>query len=427
MQNLATAYNAIFTTARDTLPTAQPWLTAIRATQLQEFLQIKADPENWQYHNLPTLSTQPHPIVTPTQISLATSFIDQYRLKNTPSYLLTFIDGFLCAALSDLQALPPNFVCCSINSALTTHETLLRQHYQQPINPYLQPFASLNFALFADGYFLNVPQDLKLTAPLHVLFIATDNLANKNCNLNNYILLNTNSKITLIEEYISLTTKEYFNNIFTKICLENAAELAHYKIQDESKNAIHLRNCEITQKSHSHITSNSSTLGGKLTRDALVVNLTAEHASYNARGIGLLNAAQTADYHTLINHVVPHCNSNVLFKNVLQSEAQGIFNGRVVVAQDAVKTETHLTNKNLLLAPTATMHTSPELEIYADDVKCTHGATVGQLDKNALFYLQSRGIATDTATQLLIQGFIQEILAAFPEALLTNRFANYVY
>lgn len=395
------------------------WVNEARKKHANNFAPDKFDRENWKYLQINNFNgdfqEQAKPI---TASKLAT--LKQQELSKNKQHLLTFVDGQFCPELSLLANLPKEIICNSIKNILITQNNLLQEHFNQEIPNYLQPFASLNFATFTDGYYLSVPAKLTIVEPLHILFLTTNDLQQKSCCLHNYIKVAENSQITLIEEYRSLGDFNYCNNIFTTMHAANNSILTHFKVQQESSAATHLHNCLITQQQNSQVQTKYAGSGSLISRNTTLIKLNELMANYEARGIYLLKNTQTSDYHTKIEHLAPDTSSNVLFKGILNDNATGIFKGRVFVDKNTQKTETHLTNKNLSLAPSATMYTSPELEIYAEDVICTHGATVGQLDPEAIYYLQTRGIAEPAAKKLLIQGFIQDILNDFPEQLKLN-------
>lgn len=382
------------------------WLTATKNQHALNFAAATIDKENWKYVNTKALLEHNKTVVTDIAKNITTTIAP---------IQITFVDGVFCPELSNLKELPKTVELCSISQAILKHEAMCEQKFALTIPNYLQPFASANFANFNAGYFLYIPANIILLEPIHMVFIATAALDQHICYLHNIILAEPNSQVTIIEEYRSNNAANYYNNIFTQTIAEENATISHFKLQQESINATHLYNWHITQEKNSTVQTRYANTGAQFARDAILVQLAKQYATYSARGIYLLAQTQTADYHTRIEHRAPNTSSNVLFKGVLNDNATGVFNGRVFVDKTAPKTETHLTNKNLILAPTANMYTAPELEIYAEDVICTHGATVGQLDAEALFYLLTRGIAESDAKQLLIQGFIQDILSEFLE------------
>ncbi|CAL7962865.1 FeS assembly protein SufD [Gammaproteobacteria bacterium] len=252
------------------------------------------------------------------------------------------------------------------------------------------------------------PKNTKIEKPIHLLF-----LTSKDCNHTINIIAEENSCFTLIEEHAGLKSHSYANNIKINITAKKSSEITYYKLQTENSISTHHAQTTIKQKQNSKISSGFIGRGAKFSQDSLQVELIEKNAAYNAIGIIALYGAQTLNYKICIKHLAPNCSSNVLFKGLINDGATGGFDCLVVVHPNAIKTETHVTNKNLLLSELATMNTAPALEIYTDDVICTHGATVGQLDQEALFYLRSRGLAENKATRLLTTAFAQEIIDQF--------------
>lgn len=300
------------------------------------------------------------------------------NLVKTPSYSLVFLDGILAENLSDVKKLSAN---------ITWH--------------------------FNKGLHLEIKEDSILDYPLYLQFIATNNKTNNRVKLRNQIIVKANSQITIIEEYKALTESSYTNNIETSITSAAGSSITYYKLQHENEAATHKHNLIINQAAKSHVELKQLNSGGSNSCNKLLVNLTENGANFSLQGISFAHNTQETEYHLRIEHVAPNTTSNILYKKILNDKARASFSGRIVVANEATKAIAHLTNKNLLLSDTAEIKTEPELEVYADDVNCTHGATVGQLDNNALFYLQCRGIELKKAQELLIQGFIAEIIASF--------------
>lgn len=257
---------------------------------------------------------------------------------------------------------------------------------------------------------LKIFEHSKISAPLHLLFLTEQN---NNCTIN--ITVEENSSITLIEEHVSLTNYSYTNKININIIAKKNSEIIYYKLQTANNTTNHHAQTHITQKQSSKIISGFLGKGTKNSYDNLHVELTEKKACYNAYGILALRDTQNFHYQMRIDHLATNCTSNIIYKGIINHKATGTFDCLVVVHPNATKTTTHVTNKNLLLSEAATMNTSPQLEIYTDDVLCTHGATVGQLDQAALFYLRSRGIAKNRARQLLTTAFAQEITDQFAD------------
>jgi Fe-S cluster assembly protein SufD len=261
-----------------------------------------------------------------------------------------------------------------------------------------------------DGLFLYVPKNVKIEKPIQCLFISTQEFQDSMQHLRNLIIVEENSQVTLFETYVSETEKKYFNNIVTQIYLGNHSQINYYKYQQESENGYHIANTQIHQQANSCVNSFHFSLGSQLAREDLAVSLNQSGAECALYGLYLLDNRQHIDHHTRIDHHVSNCTSYELYKGILAAQSVGVFNGKIIVHPQAQRSNAQLVNQNLLLAKTAEINTKPELEIYADDVKCSHGATVGQIDDESLFYLRSRGIEEQTAQNILTYAFASEVI-----------------
>jgi Fe-S cluster assembly protein SufD len=253
-----------------------------------------------------------------------------------------------------------------------------------------------------------IPKNAKIEKPIHLLF-----LTSQDCNYSINIIAEENSCFTLLEEHVSLKSYSYVNNSKINITAKKGSEITYYKLQTENSISVHQAQTTIRQNQNSKVNSGFIGRGAKFSQDSLRVKLIEKNAAYNAIGIITLHGTQTLNYKICIEHLAPNCSSNISFKGLINDKATGDFNCLIVAYPNAIKTTTHVTNKNLLLSELATMNTAPALEIYSDDVICTHDATVGQLDQEALFYLRSRGLTENKAAQLLTTAFVQEIIDQF--------------
>jgi Fe-S cluster assembly protein SufD len=278
------------------------------------------------------------------------------------------------------------------------------------LNGQYQPeLSSLTSDINFNGETLIIPQKTKIKAPLHFLFFSTKDHDN-----DFEVIMEDNSTVTLIEEYVSLLEKPYICNANFKITTKPNSSITHYKLQTANPLiATYKSIINIDQHANSKITTNFISKGAKATKETLNVTFAGENASFELTGINLLNNKQNMSNQICVKHLKPKCLSNVFIKSVVDDQAINSFDCRIIAEKNAAKTETHVTNKNLLLSLEAQAITSPELEIYVDDVICTHGATVGALDQDALFYLQTRGIIKTTATKILISAFVHEIIDRF--------------
>ncbi|MFB3065432.1 MAG: Fe-S cluster assembly protein SufD [Planctomycetota bacterium] len=315
---------------------------------------------------------------------------------------LVFVDGHYRADLSDAQ------VGVSLASIRDTIDFELKDD--------APAFVALNTAFLEDGAVVEVEGEL--AEPLHVLFIGTDGKA---CHPRNVYHVKRNGRAEIVETYVSLGTGEHWTNAVGVVLVSENAALKHTRLQLENESAFHTSNVWVSQARDSRYTSNVVTLGGRLTRNDITAALRGEGSLGTLNGLFMTRGSQHVDNHTLIEHRVPHCESHELYKGILDDASSGVFTGRIHVYEDAQKTDAFQSNANLLLTDTAVMDTQPQLEIYADDVKCSHGATIGQLDEQALFYLRSRGLTKDRARNLLIRAFAGEITKRLDVAAVRER------
>lgn len=296
---------------------------------------------------------------------------------------------------------------CSLASAKQKHADLLATCVRKKIDAQKYPFAAMNVAQQHDARFIFVPDQTEMTLALH--FANAENLLSQpqHC-----IVLGKYSCLTLLEDFRQLHEESCMMNIVNHIFLAEGATLNYYKIQQENAAAIHVATTFIQQKENSHVNYVNIASGGKFSRDDVVVDLQGAHASCHTAGLYFLKRdLQYIDHHVAINHIAPHTQSDMLYKGLIDKKSRAVFNGRLHVAPHAQKISAHQANHHLLLHQAAEAYAKPELEIYADDVKCKHGATTGQLDEQALFYLRARGIDRTSATQMLMESFANEIFS----------------
>lgn len=321
-----------------------------------------------------------------------------------------FEDGCFVSAHFSTVDEKKEIICCSMRDAIIHHESLVKKHWQANVDTKAYPFASLNTALFADGLFLYVADNTTLSQPLHLLFLTSDQQAWM-AHPQHLVVLGKNSKLSVIADYTSNDATEYWMNSLTKISLAEQAQLDFCKIQNESSQAIHIATCLVEQKKASTANFLNFSFGGRFCRDDLTIMLQEDNAVCKTSGLYCLRQDQQyIDHHVDILHHAAHGESEMLYKGILQKKSRAVFNGKLHVAAAAKKTQAYQANHHLLLSPTAEAFSKPELEIYADEVKCKHGATTGQLDAEALFYLCSRGVPQAEAERLLLQGFANDVL-----------------
>jgi len=394
-----------------------PWLRRARETSLAHFMAEgfpNRHQEEWKYTDLSFLAKQ-HYEWAPRNESVTREMIAKYQLENTPTHQLVFIDGYFDATLSTVTNLPHGVTLNALNEILLHHPEQVEPYLSEPTDSSPSALVSLNTAFISDGIFLHIPKNTYVEHPIHLLFLTTDITNDSMLNNRNIVVLEENSQASVFEQHAALedlkpAQKILAKNILTTVTVKQGAHLNYYKLQQEHTDTIHLAHTDIQQSRDSQVTSYSISLGAKLTRDNLNIALNDTGASCELNGFYALSEKQHTDHHTRIDHFHPHGTSSECYKTVLKDQAKGVFNGKVVVHPQAQKTKSQQVNKNLLLSNTAEMNTKPELEIYADDVQCTHGATVGEIEPDALFYLRSRGLDEAAAISLLVHAFCDDIL-----------------
>lgn len=364
--------------------------------------------EDWKYTRVTPIEKRGFKIPEGNGSDLEREHVQRFYLGGLECEQLVFVDGRYVDTLSRRNVVESGVRITTLESAMKASSELLESHLGHYADASGHAFSALNTAFMTDGAVVHVKNRGADKPPVHLLFIATreDVVAHPRI----LVIAEPGSQSTVIESYASLSEGCYFTNALTEIALMEEARVDHYKVQEESTKAFHVATLEVRQDRESRFTSHSISFGGQLVRNDINVLLDAEGARCTLNGLFMVNGRQHVDYHTRIDHAKPHGTSEELYKGILDGRARGVFNGRVKVYPDAQKTDAQQSNNNLLLSRDAEIDTKPELEIYADDVKCSHGATVGQLDEQSLYYLRSRGIGERQARGLLTYGFAREIL-----------------
>lgn len=389
------------------------WLRQFREQQLNEFIQRgfpTRKEEAFKYTSVAALVGAAFtPGVYKKNAQVAHTVSDQ-------SALFVFVNGVYAPELSHTVGLSKDIIACPLSEALELHEDLIKATVTREFDKKQFPFAILNSALMTDGLFLKIPKKQTIALPIHLLFINTEQDAYIN-SPRNIILAEENSQVTLIEEHRGESATHYFTNVVTDLMLANNARIDYYKMQDDDYSATHISNVMIDQQQDSVVNTYFLSRGAKLARENLTLSQRAKGTESQLYGLYVLDQDQQhIDHHVHVDHFAEHGRSTMLYKGILDKNSHAVFNGKVFVHQNAQHINAHQANHNLLLSNDAEIDTKPELEIYADDVKCTHGATVGQLDEESLFYLRTRGIERADAFKILTAAFEDEIFAKIENA-----------
>ncbi len=322
---------------------------------------------------------------------------------------LTFVNGAFAPKLSKLESLPGGALFGPLSEPGAAAETLSK-HLAHVADGQNQIFTALNNALLQDGAFVVLPANAVVDRPLEILYITKPGTKPESAQPRTLVVLGKHAQATVVERFVGLGEGRSFTNAVAEFVLEEGAILDHVKIQQENLQTYHVANTQVAQSRGSNFTTHSLLLGGALVRNEVRVRFDGEGCEATVNGLYLARGTQHVDCHTVIDHAKAHCNSHELYKGVLGDKSQGVFNGKIFVRKDAQKTDAKQTNKVLLLSDDATINTKPQLEIFADDVKCTHGATIGQLDDTQMFYLRSRGIGLEDAKRLLTFAFANDVV-----------------
>ena len=382
--------------------------------------------EDWRFTDISPLtkiSFQPVQEASP----LKNSHVEQFYLTEAVTRLV-FIDGIYAPNLSTQIAEPfekSGVVVSSLAAASSENLAAIESHLGSQTELQDNIFAALNTSFLHEGALIIVPRNISVEMPIHLLFIATQKEVSSHPRC--LLIAEPNSRVTVIEDYVTLGEETYITNTVAEFVLADSAHVNHVRIQRDSKEAFHIANCSVSLAQNSNYQSVSIAFGARISRYNLNVLLKGEGAECTADGLALISNRQLADTHACIDHIKPHCTSHQLHKCIIDDAAHAVFNGKIIVRPDAQLTNSTQSNRNLLLTSKARIDTKPQLEIFADDVKCAHGATIGQLDNEEIFYLKSRGLSEVTARDLLTYAFGAEVIERIPVASLKLQLEQVVH
>ncbi|MFY9688336.1 MAG: Fe-S cluster assembly protein SufD [Candidatus Acidiferrales bacterium] len=416
---MATATQALqhylegFTSLEKTAPSRQhPWLRKLREDGLARFAETgfpTTRDEDWRFTNLSAIAQTPFRLVRETRHAPSQSDLAPYRIPGAACQLV-FLDGRFTPELSSTGILPGGVTVTNLAAEIARRPAAVEAHLGRYLNIQRDPFSALNTAFIEDGAFVRIPKSVVLEGPVHLLFISLGRDTPTVSHPRNLIVAEENSQATIVEDYISLgsSTEKALCNTATELVAGDHSVISHYMIEREHGQAFNVSTLRIQQGRAADVSSHSVLIGGALVRNNVHPVLAGEGSECLINGLFIGNDRQHLDNYMLVEHASPHCSSRQFYNGILDGHAHGVFHGRIIVHKDAQKTDAKQTNRNLLLSDTAQIDTKPQLEIYADDVKCTHGATIGQIEENALFYLRSRGIDETSARRLLLTAFAGE-------------------
>jgi Fe-S cluster assembly protein SufD len=403
-------YRDAFHTLARTLPGAElGWLRSARRHAFERFEALRFPTtrhEEWKYTNVAPIAERPWRFASPRGGHVDVASIVGDLLLESADACLVFVNGRHVPKLSRTASMPEGVFVGSLTRALREMPERM-----EPLIARVTPgdgFAALNTAFLSDGYVVVVPEGCRIEGPLQMLFIADE--AGLAMQPFNAVLAERGSHCAIVEQYVGIADDGYLTNGVTRVSAAHGAEVEHCRIQEEARRAFHVARLDVVQGAASQIRSHSFAFGGALSRVEIDVRFAGPDARAELGGLYVGRARQHLDHHTRIDHELPRCTSREHYRGVLDEGSHGVFDGRVIVHQGAQQTDAHLANKNLLLSRDAEIDTKPQLEIYADDVKCTHGATVGRLDEQQLFYLRARGMDEAVARATLVWAFARDVI-----------------
>ena len=389
------------------------WLLNLRQSAALRFGEVGFPTrrnEEWRFTNVSPIAETPFTLASKTDSAMTAETLSGYTYEGMGGTQLVFVNGHFQPDLSS-QEFPAGVTVSTLSAAMEASPEMIEAQLGRWAKFTTQAFVALNTAALEDGAFVHLERNTVVKEPIHLLFLSTPNAGPTVSHPRTLIIAEANSQATIVESYSGTADTVYFTNAVTEITAAENVVIDHYKVQRESRKAFHVATMQLQLARSTNFSSHSVGLGGLLVRNDANAYLGGEGIECTLNGVYLGNDRQIIDNHTEIDHAMPHCNSHEIYKGILDGHSRGVFNGKIFVREDAQKTDAKQTNQTLLLSPTAQIDTKPQLEIFADDVKCTHGATIGQLSDEALFYLRARGISKDNARALLTYAFASDIVS----------------
>jgi Fe-S cluster assembly protein SufD len=367
--------------------------------------------EEWKYSNVKSLSNKSFNFHSKS--ILTATDIEKLPIPNLEGNILYFINGVYNVEFSTIVSPESEVQITSFLEASKSPTAEFEAYFNSNTDSSQNAFSALNTAFSQNGIVINVPEGKVVKQPIILRFINDSRSENVGAQPRILIVVGKRGELQIAEAFRSIGHNEVFTNTFTEIFVAEEANVHYYKVQNETDNSYHIGTTSVLQKSRSVFTANTVTANGGFVRNNLNIKIDGEYAEANMFGLYIPNGSQHIDNHTVVDHMLPNSNSNEFYKGILKDKSTGVFNGKIFVRQDAQKTNAFQSCKNVLASTEATMNTKPQLEIWADDVKCSHGTTTGQLNDDALFYMQVRGISKEKAKSLLMLAFAQDVIDKF--------------
>jgi Fe-S cluster assembly protein SufD len=386
------------------------WLQSLRQDAFARFAETgfpTTHDEDWRFTNVAAVANTPFELAGSESIKKGQ--LEPFGASQF-ACCMVFVNGLFSQELSSEATLPNGVTVGSLAEQLRNDPASVEQDLGRYLNIERDAFAALNTAFIEDGVYIHVPRGVVVEAPIYVLYVTVPGSTPTMNHPRNLIVAHENSQVTVVEDYVSLGEGTTFSNAATELVAGDNANVSHYMIVREGEQAYNFSTLRIQQGRSANVATHSLLLSGALVRNNVHPVLAGEGSECLINGLFMANGRQHMDNYMLVEHASPHCDSRQFYNGILNGQSHGVFHGRIIVHKDAQKTDAKQTNRNLLLSDDAQIDTKPQLEIYADDVKCTHGATIGRFDDNALFYLRSRGLAEAAARHVLLLAFANECL-----------------
>jgi Fe-S cluster assembly protein SufD len=389
-----------------------PWLRKLRRDAFARFCEVgfpTTHDEDWRFTNVSAMVQTPFRLTRNGRARRSQKELEPYQVAGVACQLV-FVNGCFARELSLLSNLPDGVKVSSLAEEISSNPGAIEPHFGRYLDIHRDAFCALNTAFAEDGAYVHIPRGTLVEEPICLLFVSTADDAPSMSHPRNLIVADADSQAAFVEDYVSLDGGVVFCNTVTELVAGDHTVLSHYMIEREHREAFNISTLRIQQGRSANVVSHSVLMGGALVRNNVHPVLAGEGGECLINGLFVGNGHQHLDNYMLVEHASPRCGSRQFYNGILDGHAHGVFHGRIIVHEDAQKTDAKQTNRNLLLSDDAQIDTKPQLEIYADDVKCTHGATIGQIDWDALFYLRSRGIDEVSARKLLLFAFASECL-----------------
>jgi Fe-S cluster assembly protein SufD len=363
--------------------------------------------EDWRFTNLKQIINNDFEFTKekPKKVVLKNFLIPKLKAN-----ILVYINGEYSEENSKIISENKNLYIGNLKNAYKTEKDFVEKYFAKYANYKADGFTALNTSLATDGAYIHIPENCEIKEPVFILNILDSVKSKVIGQPRNLVIAEKSSEVHIIEEYYTIGENDSFSNVVTEIYADENSNIQYYKIQNEELNSYHIGTTQVFQERDSVFNSVTISWGGSVIRNNLNSYLNGENIECNYKGLYYITGKQHIDNHTLVDHATPNCNSNEFYKGIIDDEADAVFNGKIMVRKDAQKTNAYQMNRNILLSNNAVINSKPQLEIYADDVKCSHGATTGQIDNEQLFYLKARGIGEKEGKKLLLYAFANEII-----------------